>query len=212
MSTPFCFIGLGNPETKHANTRHNLGFMALDALATAWHLPAFQNQEQYHGQTTAKQDGEQTIWLLKPMTYMNDSGRSVQAFTGFYHITPNNLWVVHDDLDLPFGTIRLQRNASAAGHNGVDSIIETLHTKDFWRVRCGIGRAQQMDANADGKVDSREWAMAKYTGADYVLDDFDASQKVQLQTTFLPKIVEAITLILSQGPERAATTINAKTA
>jgi peptidyl-tRNA hydrolase, PTH1 family len=202
-------VGLGNPEPKHARNRHNLGFMVLDALQESWQLPPFQENSSYSGWLSNKTSPDSTILLLKPTTYMNESGKSVIQTAGYYHIAPANIWVIHDDMDIPFGNLKIQTGISAAGHNGIHSIIENLHTQDFWRFRCGISRPQPLDANADGRVDSREWAMAKYASADFVLEDFDPAQSGALPT-FIETIKAAIENALNVGPERAAITVNQK--
>ncbi|MEK7631949.1 MAG: aminoacyl-tRNA hydrolase [Patescibacteria group bacterium] len=199
-------VGLGNPGEKHQSNRHNLGFHILDALVGAWQLPPYQEQASLHGLLTAKIT-EPKAWVLKPTTFMNDSGRAVMHTSRFYHIEPGNLWVVHDDMDIPFGSLKIHRNISAGGHNGVASIIEQLHTQDFWRVRIGISRPRPLDANADGRVDPREWAIAKYDVADYVLANWDPEQQSGLPAV-IERAVAALTLALAKGPEAAANQYN----
>lgn len=201
-------VGLGNPGEKYDKSRHNLGFHIVDALAHTWQLPPFQEQDKLKGLLTAK-ISEPKVWLLKPTTFMNDSGRAVAHTSRFYHVTPNAIWVVHDDMDIPFGSIKIHRNISAGGHNGVDSIIEHLHTKEFWRFRVGISRPRPMDANADGRVDPREWAIAKYDVADYVLADWDAEQLAGLPT-IVEHCVAALTTAMEKGPDVAANQFNGK--
>jgi peptidyl-tRNA hydrolase, PTH1 family len=108
--------GLGNPEDKHANNRHNIGFMVMDALVRSWQLPVFAENRSLGGMLTAKvQDPK--AWCLKPLTYMNESGEAIRDVSRFYNIPVENIWVVHDDLDLPFGMLKIQYDISAGGHN-----------------------------------------------------------------------------------------------
>lgn len=134
------YLGLGNPGKKYGGTRHNLGFVALEQLADAIEAPAFKEDKKFHALvTTVKRNSERLI-LAKPDTFMNNSGVAAAALVHFYKIAPNNLWVFHDDLDLPVGTVRHSFDSRAAGHNGVQSVIDALGTKAFHRIRIGIGR------------------------------------------------------------------------
>ncbi len=182
-------VGLGNPGEKHASNRHNIGFMVLDAFAKM-HQVTFQPNDTYKGRvaTIPLQGNGPRIDLLEPTTFMNASGEAVLAMTQFYKVEPQNLWVIHDDLDLPFGTLKIQRDISAAGHNGIRSIIDQLHRQDFWRFRFGIGRSDaELDLNHDGTVDAREHVIAQYHGGDYVLADFEPEQVQQL-----PQLIQAM--------------------
>jgi PTH1 family peptidyl-tRNA hydrolase len=128
--------GLGNPGAEYAHTRHNIGFMAIDVLANACRAPNFSNK--FHGDVSqADWDGEKLL-LLKPQTFMNHSGRSVQAAMAFYKISPAHLIVLHDELDLPLGKIRIKKAGGANGHNGLRDIDACLGP-DYWRIRLGIG-------------------------------------------------------------------------
>jgi PTH1 family peptidyl-tRNA hydrolase len=130
-------VGLGNPGREYASHRHNVGFMAVDELARRVQADAF--REKFSGAwSRAEIAGEPTV-LLKPMTFMNESGRSVQPAMAFFKIAPADLVVLHDELDIPFGEVRLKVGGGHAGHNGLRSIM--AHTEgDFGRVRLGIGR------------------------------------------------------------------------
>ncbi len=205
MST-ILIAGLGNPEEKHAHNRHNLGFMVMDALVKAWQLPAFVENRSLSGMLTAKAQ-DPKAWLLKPINYMNESGEAIRDVSRFYGIAPENVWVVHDDLDIPFGTLKIQYNISAGGHNGIRSIIKHLQTQAFWRFRFGISRPHATDANADGRVDSREWAIAKYDSAEFVLSDFDQMQVAQLPA-LIQRTIDALGVALAQSPDKAANQFN----
>ncbi len=125
-------IGLGNPGTQYAQTRHNVGFWFVDRLADQ-HRTGFKPESKFHGQL-AKAD----CWLFKPNTYMNESGRAVIAFAQFYRLTPSQLLVIHDDLDLPAGTARLKTGGGHGGHNGLRDISQQIGN-EFHRLRLGIG-------------------------------------------------------------------------
>ena len=128
-------VGLGNPGKEYAKSKHNIGFMVLDAYADLKSLK-FLKESKFQGELVRYQD---TI-LLKPKTYMNNSGISVQAVAKFYQIETKDILVISDDLDLPFGKLRLREKGSAGGHNGLKSIIASLGTQDFCRLRFGIDR------------------------------------------------------------------------
>lgn len=133
-------VGLGNPGRKYQHTRHNLGFMVLDALAEKIKF-SFSDSEKMLGQLARVSHTEHDkVFFLKPHTFMNLSGQSVGACSRFYKIEPADLLVIHDDLDLAFAKCRFVRNGRSAGHNGVESIVEHLGTLDFPRLKIGIGR------------------------------------------------------------------------
>ncbi|ELR99824.1 aminoacyl-tRNA hydrolase [Gloeocapsa sp. PCC 73106] len=138
---PQLIIGLGNPEPKYLQTRHNIGFMVLDTLAQAWGL-SWQEEKRFQGLfSEGKARGGKKVYLLKPLTYMNLSGQSVRAVVDWYKLPTDSLLVVYDDLDLPVGRLRLRRSGSAGGHNGMKSIIAHLGGQDFSRLRIGIGKS-----------------------------------------------------------------------
>lgn len=140
--------GLGNPGPEYAQTRHNIGFMAVDALAGAGSFSS-----KFHGETaTLSIEGEKVV-LLKPMTFMNLSGKSVQAAMAFYKIPPANVIVLHDELDLPLGKIRIKLGGGANGHNGLKD-IDQMVGPNYWRIRLGIGHPG-MKEQVHGHVLSR---------------------------------------------------------
>lgn len=136
------YLGLGNPGKKYEGTRHNLGFVALEQLAEAFEAPALKEDKKFRAYVTSVKKGRERIVLAMPTTFMNDSGAAAAALVRFYKVAPADLWIFHDDLDLPVGTVRHSFDSRAAGHNGVQSIIDALGTKAFHRVRIGIGRPQ----------------------------------------------------------------------
>lgn len=153
MTDPFLLIGLGNPGREYANSRHNFGFMAVDRIAVRLYAQGMKVQSKAIV-TTATYDDHKLI-LAKPQTYMNLSGQSVQGLAHFYKIPNENLMILSDDLDLPFGTIRIRASGGPGGQRGLSSILEKLGTKDVPRMRLGIGRPP-------GRMDP----------ADYVLQNF----------------------------------------
>ena len=158
-------VGLGNPGSEYAATRHNIGFMAVDALADRARFTS-----KFHGETTALSiDGEKVI-LLKPMTFMNLSGKSVQAAMAFYKIAPEHVIVLHDELDLPLGKIRIKQGGGANGHNGLKD-IDQMVGPDYWRIRLGIGhpgRSEQVHGHVLGRFSSEEQNMVDLVHASLV--------------------------------------------
>jgi PTH1 family peptidyl-tRNA hydrolase len=136
----YLIVGLGNPGRRYERTRHNAGFMAVDRLAEK--LPNGTERSRFQANLLETHDGDKRVVLAKPLTFMNDSGKSVSQIARWYKVPREQLLVIYDELDLPFGTIRLRPNGSAGGHKGVTSVIQQLHTQDFARLRIGISRPQ----------------------------------------------------------------------
>lgn len=132
-----CIIGLGNPRREYERTRHNAGFMVADALVKAWGLSWKTDTARQAIVAEGNRDG-QKILVIKPQTYMNHSGVAVRAMMEYAHCAPSNMVVIADDVTLPFGTIRVRKDGSAGGHNGIKSVIEHLGTQTFFRVRIGV--------------------------------------------------------------------------
>ena len=153
-------IGLGNPDKKYAKTRHNFGGMVLDSLANKKSLNWKSHKDSNSALADFKIDREKNI-IAKPLTYMNESGRAVKKLKSFYKIPTTKIIIIYDDIDLPFGKIRISRKKSAGGHKGVESTIKHLKSKDFIRIRLGIGTQK---GNAEG----------------FVLKKFDSEQKKKL--------------------------------
>ena len=130
--------GLGNPGTEYAKTKHNVGFMFVDALAEK--LGVTEWKDKFDAKVGEGRIGTEKVLLVKPQTYMNDSGRSVGPVMNFYKLAPEDLIVAHDDMDIPAGTIRIRKKGSAGGHNGIKSILAHVGDEHFSRVRIGIGR------------------------------------------------------------------------
>lgn len=134
----FLIVGLGNPGRRYERTRHNAGFMAVERLYDI--LPSGTARSRFQTELIETRDGDKRVILAKPQTFMNDSGHAVSQVARWYKVPRERLLLIFDELDLPFGTIRLRANGSAGGHNGVSSVIQQLHTQDFARLRIGISR------------------------------------------------------------------------
>ena len=151
MSAPIkLVVGLGNPGREYEQTRHNAGFWWLDALARQLGV-RFNKEAKFHGEV-AKADG---VWLVKPTTFMNRSGQSLGALAKFYQITPAEILVAHDEMDLPPGGVKM-KIGGAAGNNGIKDIVGHLGTRDFWRLRLGIGHPRELAGKLGGSMDRPE--------------------------------------------------------
>jgi len=137
-SETYLIVGLGNPGRRYERTRHNAGFMAVERLYEI--LPSGTSRSRFQAEMIETRDGERRVVLAKPQTFMNESGIAVSQVARWYKVPRDRLLVIYDELDLPFGTIRMRANGSAGGHNGVQSVIDHLHTQDFARLRIGISR------------------------------------------------------------------------
>lgn len=131
-------VGLGNPGNEYRDTRHNAGFWLLDQLAQQWQV-SWRNEKKFFGDTAWARAAGREIYLLKPETYMNLSGKAVAALAQFYKIAPDEILAVHDELDIPCGRIRFKQGGGNGGHNGLKDIQARLGTPDFYRLRLGIG-------------------------------------------------------------------------
>jgi PTH1 family peptidyl-tRNA hydrolase len=193
-------VGLGNPGSQYLNTRHNLGFNALnyfqDALAD---FSPWQSSDRFKALISEGQINNEKIVLAKPQTFMNLSGQAVKLLTDFYKIDPADIWILHDDLDLPLGTLRLSQNGNAAGHNGVASVIERLGTKDFIRFRLGIA--------PNGQNIFSSLAKKFLSTKNFVLQKFTAGEKEMVQIVN-QKTSEALSLALAKGIQAAQTNFN----
>jgi PTH1 family peptidyl-tRNA hydrolase len=176
-------VGLGNPGKEYEKTRHNVGFWAVEELARIWGVDLSKKKfEAFYGE--AKVAGEKVLLVL-PQTYMNLSGKSVAAFLGFFKVEASDLAVVHDELDLPFGRLKVIREGRPAGHRGVASIQELLGTHSFCRFRIGIGRPPQKEGTVD-----------------FVLNSFSKEEKAQLKP-IIKKTVEGLEMWTENGVDAA---------
>lgn len=179
-------VGLGNPGKKYDRTRHNIGFVVAEGIREDKGLPDF--RDRFSGRFS-KGDA---LAVLLPQTFMNLSGDSVQPAQAFLKVVPRQIIVIHDELDLPFGRVALKFGGGHAGHNGLRSIIARLGTPDFVRVRVGVGRPPP---GFQGDV------------ADYVLSDFDSSERPDLPDLVL-RAKDAVCTVLAHGLDAAMTRVN----
>ena len=187
-------VGLGNPGSKYQGTRHNIGFMALERMASSQGF-SFRQQVKLHGLAAEHGTGEGRLRLLMPQTYMNDSGRSIRAALDWFGFTPDQLLVLVDDMDIPLGRLRLRAQGSAGGHNGLRSAIQHLGTQSFPRLRIGIG------APADNPAERRARTVS------HVLGPFSRAEQPEVNAV-LDGVLEAIDLIQQQGLDHAGNWIN----
>ncbi len=187
-------VGLGNPGTKYEGTRHNIGFMALERMASREGF-SFRQQSKLHGLAAEHGIGESRLRLLMPQTYMNDSGRSIRAALDWFGFTPEQLLVLVDDMDIPLGRLRLRAQGSAGGHNGLRSTIQHLGTQAFPRLRIGIG------APADNPAERRARTVSHVRGP------FSRAEQSEVDAV-LDGVLEAIQRIQRQGLDRAGNWIN----
>jgi PTH1 family peptidyl-tRNA hydrolase len=140
-------VGLGNPGPDYEQTRHNAGFWLVDNLANSLPNARLQRESGYNALVAKTIIGGNQLWLLEPQTYMNRSGQSVGAIARFYKIQPDEILVVHDELDLLPGTAKLKKGGSSGGHNGLKDITSALGTQEYWRLRIGIGHPRTLNLN-----------------------------------------------------------------
>ena len=137
-------VGLGNIGAEYARTRHNAGFWFVDEVAARARVQ-FASERKFHGEVARLRDATHELWLLKPTTYMNRSGQAVVALALYYKVLPTQILVVHDEVDLAPGVVKLKRGGGTAGHNGLKDIQARLSTPDFWRLRIGVGHPRTLE-------------------------------------------------------------------
>ncbi|EHJ51772.1 aminoacyl-tRNA hydrolase [Streptococcus macacae] len=170
-------VGLGNPGSKYHETKHNIGFMALDKIVKPLNLKFTMNQT-FKAETASTFISGEKIYFIKPTTFMNRSGVAVRAFLAYYNLTVKDLIVIYDDLDMEIGKIRFRQKGSAGGHNGIKSIIREIGSQDFDRVKIGIGRPK-----------------SDMTIINYVLGKFDKDSQIIISDT-LDKVDKAVNYYL----------------
>lgn len=184
-------VGLGNPGAEYEKTRHNVGFRVSALLAGRWKVKI--DRLKFRALTRMVTAEGLKILLVQPQTYMNASGAAVSALATYYKVKPERILVIFDDISLPVGRIRVRRDGSAGGHNGIKSIIQSLGTDQFPRVKVGVGAKPHPD----------------YDLADWVLSRFSAQEEKALEPA-LTNAAEAAVLVLTQGVEKAASAYNGK--
>lgn len=190
MAEPLLVVGLGNPGPQYAKTRHNLGFMVADLLAARMG-GQFKVHKRSGAEIVTGRLGHRPVVLAKPRTYMNESGRQVGPLAKFYSVMPTDLIVIHDELDIDFGRIRLKLGGGEGGHNGLRSVASSLGTKNFQRVRIGVGRPP-------GRKDP----------AAYVLETFSAAERPEVPA-ICEQAADATELLIEVGLETAQNQVHA---
>lgn len=190
MAEPLLVVGLGNPGENYARTRHNVGFMVADLLAARLGAKFKAHKRSGAEISTGRLSGRSVV-LAKPRCYMNESGRQVGPLAKFYSVPPADIVVLHDELDLDFGRIRLKLGGGEGGHNGLRSVAAALGTKEFQRVRIGIGRPP-------GRKDP----------AAFVLEPFNATERAEVPT-ICEQAADATELLLELGLEPAQNRVHA---
>jgi PTH1 family peptidyl-tRNA hydrolase len=190
VAEPLLVVGLGNPGPNYAKTRHNLGFVVADILADRIGS-GFKVHKRSGAEVTTGRIGGRSVVLAKPRTYMNESGRQVGPLAKFYSVAPADVIIVHDELDIDFGRIRLKFGGGVAGHNGLRSVSSALGTNDFQRVRIGVGRPP-----------------GRKSGATFVLENFTAAERSEVPT-ICEQAADATELLIELGLEPAQNTVHA---
>jgi peptidyl-tRNA hydrolase, PTH1 family len=198
-------VGLGNPGEKYEKTRHNLGFMVVEkflkdfesAKNTAWENSAKLKADIAQIEWQPKHGKLEKVILVKPKTFMNNSGQAVRLIADFYKISAEDVWIVHDEIDLPLGTLKIRFGGASAGHRGVECVMNDLGTDKFWRFRMGIGEKKELNDSRKKDVD------------DFVLGNFSGGEKGQLKK-LIKRGVEAIETGLEESLESAMNRFNSK--
>lgn len=179
-------VGLGNPEKKYDNTRHNIGFWVLEKFLSneKW-------QKKFQGLYCQKVINSQTVIFLKPLTYMNLSGLAVKEYVNYFNIALDDILIIHDDLDLPIGSYRLKKNSSSGGHNGIKSIIKELNSMNFSRLKVGIQN--------DNIVDTIDFVLGKFS-----------NKEIALLEEIYPTIEKILECFINNGIEKKMNMYNTK--
>jgi peptidyl-tRNA hydrolase, PTH1 family len=186
-------VGLGNPGPQYCQNRHNIGFMIVDELAGRWGKAVL--QERWQALATSLFICGTKVHLIKPVTFMNRSGKAVVEYYRFFKIMPDRLLVIHDDLDMASGRIKLVRGGGSGGHNGIKSLVESLGTNDFFRLKIGIGRPGKGDVHPSFPVDK------------FVLSDFGLEETALMASRYAD-LERGVRAFLEGGPEKAMGLLN----
>ncbi len=189
----YLIAGLGNPGSKYENTRHNVGFQVVDALADT--IGTSLNAEKWETLSCRTQLAGKRVYLLKPQTYMNLSGKSLARFADFYKVPTDHILVLHDDLDMHPGRLKMAATGGPGGHNGIKSIIQCLGSKQFFRLKIGIGRPGQNNIHPDIPVER------------FVLAPF-SNEEQKIMDERMETLLEGIQLFVEFGAEKAMNLLN----
>ena len=206
-------VGLGNPGEKYEKTRHNLGFMVVEKFLkdfksvenTTWENSTKFKSEISQIEWQPKHGNLEKVTLVKPKTYMNNSGLAVKIIADFYKISPDHVWIVHDDIDLPLGNLKIRFGGASAGHHGVESVMEHLGTDKFWRFRMGVGVQSSKFTHSASSGQKSKLKNVE----DFVLSDFTGSECGKLKH-LIKRGVQAIENSLEEGLEAAMNRFNTK--
>lgn len=186
-------VGLGNPGSEYEMTRHNIGFLIADEMQRQWRFSSFLTKWDAEYSTAVIAGCK--VHLVKPMTYMNRSGLAVAAFSRFYKIQAEKLLVIHDDLDMDSGRIKLVKGGGAGGHNGIRSIVQSLGANGFYRLKIGIGRPGKGNVHADFPVEK------------YVLSRF-TEPEAEILGNRLDAVIDGLRIFITEGPAKAMNSLN----
>lgn len=201
-------VGLGNPGEKYEHTRHNLGFMVVEKFLKDFHSEketVWSTEKKFKSDISqinweSKTDGKVPLILVKPKTYMNNSGMAVSLIASFYKIESSDIWIINDELDLPLGSMKIRFGGAAAGHRGVESVMESLGTDKFWRFRLGIGESRNHSEIAKHHVtDVDQFVLGKFSHS-------EAGKEREL----IKRGAKAIATALESGMEKAMNQFNTK--
>lgn len=185
------FIGIGNPDKEYSGTRHNIGKVVISELAEKLGIELKQKPDLSAEIGIFENKKSEKIILANSLAYMNDSGWAVKAAAGFYKIAPENIWIIHDDFDIPIGEIRESFNSSSAGHNGVKSIIQELGTQKFHRIRIGINPAPKADALEQKNSEKIKMPLEKFVLEKFKEEEMELLKKeVEKAKTIMQKIIK----------------------
>ena len=181
------FVGLGNPNPNNKNNRHNVGFHVIDAINQKFKLS--KQKPKFKGLLTTGTIEEQTVYAIKPLTFMNSSGICIKELTEYFKIEVKNIFVFHDDMDIDVGKVKVKLGGSSAGHNGIESIDKNIG-KNYSRVRIGVGRPKNNS-----------------TGADHVLDNFSTEEQQSMEDV-TKNIIESLSVLIKKDLDLFSSKIN----
>jgi len=183
------FVGLGNPNPNNSNNRHNVGFLAIDAINLKFKLS--KHKPKFKGLLTTGKIGDEKIFAIKPLTFMNSSGICIKELINYFKIDVKDIFVFHDDMDIELGRVKVKFGGSSAGHNGIESIDKNIG-KDYSRIRIGVGRPKNNS-----------------TGAEHVLDNFSSEEKESVEKV-TKNIIDSLSILMKKDLDLFSSKINQK--